>query len=148
INWDSVVNYVIIPATQTLSAGAPVNPTITSVFISTIAVSWTTVPNTTGYEIDASTAANFTGTIFSSVTANTSATTLTVGTASPLSANTTYYVRAGALYSGSTAYANTTPASTSTLTNDITGAQVSQVQSGQITVDWVSLGANGSEGYS
>src|SRR4029077_20465957 len=81
INWDSVVNYVIIPATQSLSAGAPVNPVISAVYITTLTVTWTTVPNTTGYEIDASTAANFTGTIFSSVTANTSATTLTVGTA-------------------------------------------------------------------
>src|SRR4029077_16375687 len=52
INWENAVNYVFIGSTQTSAGGAPGNPTISSVFISTIAVNWTTVPNTTGYEVD------------------------------------------------------------------------------------------------
>ena len=66
-----------------------------------IGVSWTAV-GSNGYELDASTASNFSGTLFVSSTSNGAATTLT---ATGLAGNTTYYLHAGALWNGTTNYA-------------------------------------------
>ena len=52
-----------------------------------------------------------------------------------LNPDTTYYVRAGALWSGTTSYANTVPASTSTLTNLITAQQLYGVFYTSVTVN-------------
>src|SRR4029077_8083575 len=90
----------------------------------------------------------FTGVIFSSVT-SASLTSLTVGTVSPLAANTTYYVRIGALYNGATTYSGTL--SSSTLTNLLSGSQFAGVSSFTVTANWVAFstgpGTNTSEGY-
>jgi len=55
-------------------------------YASSITANWTTVSGAAGYEVDASTAANFTGTIFSSITSNGQSTSLSPQS---LSANTT-----------------------------------------------------------
>jgi len=57
-----------------------------------------------------------------------------------LSANTIYYLRAGALYNnGTTSYANTAPAfHPSTLTNLVSAARIYQVLPTIITVNWQS----------
>src|SRR5207248_8330131 len=82
---------------------------------------------------------------------NTIATNLTVGAVSPLAENTTNFVRIGALYNGATAYINTVPNSTSTLTNLLTGSQFAPVSSFTVTANWVAFSSgpgNGtSEGY-
>ena len=58
-----------------------------------------------------------------SVTTDGNVTTLTFNNGQ-LTANTTYFVRVGSLWSGTTSYANTNPSSTSTLTNLILGRMV------------------------
>src|ERR1019366_5510899 len=99
INFNNVVNYTVLAATRTAAGLAPTSPVISAVYVSTITASWTDVPNTTGYDVEASsTNFNGTGVVYSTVTALTAPTSLTVGTVSPLSANTTYFVRVGALY--------------------------------------------------
>ncbi len=75
--------------------GPPGSPTLFAVYRTTITVNWSTagLTNRNGFEVDASTASDFTGTLFSTITTNTAATTLTDGTVSPLAPNTTYFVR-------------------------------------------------------
>src|SRR5438132_8134173 len=87
-------------STRTTSGGAVGSPAISAVYLSTITATWTTVPNVTGYDVEVSTMSNFTGTIFSTATTNTSAITLTVSSAANLAPDTTYFVRIGALYNG------------------------------------------------
>ena len=78
------------------------------------------------------------GTVASTITTNTSALTLTFNNGQ-LMANTTYFVRIGALYNGTTTYINTVPSSTSTLTSLISGAQVYAINSTSITVNWTAM---------
>ena len=151
INYNNVVNYTVMAATQTLVGRAVGSPAISSVDITTMTATWTAAPDpVTGYDVEASTMANFTGTIFATSTTNTSAVTLTYNNGQ-LSANTTYFVRIGALYSGATTYNNTVPSSTSTLTNLLQNAQVYQAYTSSITVNWTAMtvgtGTNTSEGY-
>src|SRR5207245_1403911 len=124
-------------------------PVISAVNTTSMTATWTTLSNTTGYEVDASTAANFTGTLTSSITPNTSLATL--ATPATLFPNTTYYLRVGALYNGATVYANTAPASTSTLANLVSAAQDYKVFATSVTVNWQALAAAPSsstaEGY-
>src|SRR5262249_15652754 len=105
---------------------------------------------TTGYELDASTASNFTGTLISSVTSVPSLNTLSFNYGS-LNPNTTYYVRVGALYSGATTYNTATQPTTSTLTNLLNNVSYFAVHSPSISVSWsafaVGPGTSTSEGY-
>src|SRR5436853_5491854 len=105
LNWNDTTNYVSIGSTMTTSGGAVGSPAISAVYLSTITATWTTVPNVTGYDVEASTMANFTGIIFTTITTNTAATTLTVSSAANLAPDTTYFVRIGAFYSAATTYA-------------------------------------------
>ena len=143
-------NWAILGSTCTSAQGVPSNPLITNVYISSLTVAWGTAAGATGYTMDASTAANFTGTVISSVTNSVSITTLTFNSGQ-LSPNTTYFVRVGSLSGGATSYANTTPASTSTLTSLITSTQAYQVFATSITANWTAMtvgtGTNTSEGY-
>jgi hypothetical protein len=84
---------------------------VTAVSQAYFTLSWSAVGSSGGYELDASTSADFSGTLYSSRTANGNTTTLE--TPSVLSYNTTYYLRVGALWGGATFYASA--ASTSTL---------------------------------
>ena len=124
---------------------------ITAVSTFTLTASWTGVSVATGYEVDASTASDFSGPLFSSVTTNTAVVSLVDGYANPLSPNTTYYVRVGELADATTYYANTVPVSTSTLANPVTGTQISAFSVPSVTVNWVALPASPSsstaEGY-
>ena len=151
INYDNVVNYTVMTATQTTAGRAVGNPQITSVYITTMTATWTAAPDpVTGYDVEASTASDFTGTLVATITTNTSALTLTFNNGQLL-ANTTYFARVGALYNGATTYLNTVPTSTSTLTSLIQAAQVYQTNITSITVNWtqmsVGTGTNTSEGY-
>ncbi len=92
----------------------PVSPSIIQLSTSSVTVSWGLPGPTSGYIVEASTISGFTGLIYSSATASQSESTLTLP---GLSANTTYYLRVGALYPPTTAYAITTPTHFSTLAN-------------------------------
>src|SRR5205807_2260197 len=100
LNWNNATNYASIGSTMTTSGGAVGSPSISAVYLSTItATSFTfnsgsAVHDALPYELDASTAANFTGTIYSSTTFLAANSTLTV---SGLAAFTTYYLRVGDL---------------------------------------------------
>src|SRR5262249_40295126 len=126
------------------------NPVISAVYVTTITVAWSTAPSN-GYMVDASTASDFTGTLFSTATTINSVGSLVVGSVAPLAANTTYYLRVGALYGATTFYATTVPISTSTLTSYLTGAQFAGVSSFTVTANWLPFtsgsGTNKSEGY-
>ena len=102
-----------------------VGPTIPAVSSDTLTAAWTAPsPNSvTGFDVEASTASDISGSVVINSTTNTSATAFATAALSP---DTTYYIRVGALYNGTTAYANTTPASTSTLTSPVTNAQIYQ----------------------
>src|SRR5439155_3058280 len=88
LNNNNVPNFGATQSTQTTAGGAVASSTITAVYVSSLTVVWTASPQTvTGYDIEASTGAwpnSFSGNV-SSVTTNTSATTLTfnVGTLIP-----------------------------------------------------------------
>ena len=107
----------------------PASPLITAVELSSITVSFT--PNAaSSYVVEASTAADFTGVIFPSA-----------GASSPLvvtslARNTTYYLRAGALWGTTTVYANTTPDFAVTLVSTAGPLNFSGITPNQFTVNW------------
>src|SRR3954465_5294582 len=127
---------------MTIAGAAPV-PTISQVYITSITVQWPDVANNTGYVMEAYDDLGYTNLVTSSATANGNAVTLTVN-ATSLAANTTYWIKVGALYNGATSYAFTTPASTSTLTSFIT-AQFYRTYVTSVTVNWLPLGS--ADGY-
>ncbi|MFC1680136.1 hypothetical protein ACFL2T_08015, partial [Elusimicrobiota bacterium] len=114
LNWQSAPNFDFAGSTFTGTA-PPRNPVIVAVFLSSITASWGGVDPDEGYVLDASTAPDFSGTLRSSGTQVTDLLTLTVENLGP---NTTYYLRAGAVWTGTTVYAYTAPPSTSTLAAD------------------------------
>jgi len=95
----------------------PGNPTIAAVYVTSITVNWSATTGSQGYELDASTASDFSGTLFSSSTTIGTLTGLTFP--ANLTANTTYFLRAGNIVSNTTFYVNVVPTSTSTLTNSL-----------------------------
>ncbi|TBR22989.1 hypothetical protein EPO15_06845, partial [bacterium] len=100
INHSGVRNFVVAPATPTL-AKAPTGSAVLDVFFTSATVQWTPpAPQPTGYRLEASTAADFSGTVASSATAAGSADRLTVVN---LLSGTTYYLRAGGLNHASVA---------------------------------------------
>src|SRR5688572_7509613 len=95
-----------LPA-HVLAGPPPVNPVFSQpTGMSTMTVTWGDPGGTLGFIIEASTDANFIGTVHSSRTLDTAVTTLTI---SGLTANTSYYVQAGALNGTTTDYAPTNP---------------------------------------
>lgn len=97
----------------TVSQPAPGIPAIASVYQTSMSFTWTSVSSEQGYTAEASTGDFDGSTIISSVTTSGSATGLTVVS---LSASTSYYMRVGSRWTdGTTTYANTSPASTTTL---------------------------------
>ena len=114
------------------------NPSISAVTAGSITVSFSPT-GADGYEVDASTASDFSGTIYSSSTQS------QVSALSPqnLAPNTTYYMRAGAVWGATTYYANATPISTATLANAPTSPGVSTFTAVYQTSATVCWGANG-----
>jgi len=114
----------------------PTNPTILAVYMSSITMAWDSViyPFENSYVAEASTASDFTGTLHSSATAIVVLSTLTVMSPA-LDTNTTYYLRAGALYGNTTSYATPT-LSTSTLANPVTNAQIYEVFASSVIINW------------
>ncbi len=116
------------------SAPAPSNPLISAVYLSSITLAYGTVASD-GYLAEASTAANFTGVVFSSATTNPSLAALSPQNLDP---NTTYYLRVAAIYGANYTYAAQTPSS-STLASPAANAAVAGVFLTSITVNWTAL---------
>ena len=139
LNWDSVPNFSLAGSTY-IAAPTPLNPAIVSAYLSSATVSYGLVSlgatSPQGYVVDASTMPNFSGQIVSSATASLSLNTLAPQGLYP---NTTYYMRAGALWSQSTFYAYTTPRSTSTLALPPLNAMIVGVTTVTITANWTAL---------
>ncbi len=121
----------------------PDNPVILNVFVSSISVTYGLV-GADGYVVDASTKSIFEP-VWSSSSSNVAVSTLAPQGLDP---NTTYYLRAGALWDPTTYYANTTPESTSTLANQAEDTQVYKVYITSITVNWKPLPTEEQEGSS
>ena len=89
-----------------------------------------------GYVVQASTRSDFqAGTVISSATSAQAVQLTPQG----LFTNTTYYLRAGALWGQSTYYALTTPISTATLASPLSNAAVARVFVTSVTVNWTAL---------
>ena len=134
---NNLVDWVTAAATNI----PPTNPIISSVFLSSIAVSYGTV-GADATIVDASTASNFTGSLFSS-----SSTVLSSLSLQGLALNTTYYLRAGALWGTTTFYANVTPASTVTLAAIPSPLSFTGITGAQLTINWPNNNNPGSTRY-
>ena len=93
------------------------------------------------FDVETSTASDFTGTIVSTITTNANAVTLSYGPGT-LAANTLYFVRVGALFSGTTTYSITS--TTITFTAPLVGFQFYAVNISSITANWVPIVAGAS----
>ena len=120
--------YTAAVSTET-QAPAPGGPELSGVFVSSISVSWAPT-DSEGYALEASTAADFTGTLFSSTTADGAALGLVV----TLTPNTTYFMRVGALWGAVTSYASSL--STATLAAEPGGSAFSSIGTSSITLQW------------
>jgi len=122
-NADALINAI---------AGAPpTNPAIAAVYISSLTMSFGTV-TADGYVVTASTASDFTGTLYSSATLR------QAGALSPqgLSANTTYHLRVGALWTGTTYFAAATPSASTLAAPPPAGVAFVAVYCSSMTVSW------------
>ncbi|MFA5809833.1 MAG: LamG-like jellyroll fold domain-containing protein, partial [Thermoleophilia bacterium] len=112
LDWNSKANYTVLSATSTLAA-EPLSAasTFTMVGVSSMAAQWlaNSNPGWTLYRLDLSTAANYTGTLYSSTTLNLSA------AVAGLAPNATYYARVWAVNNNSVFSAYTGIGSTITL---------------------------------
>ncbi|MBI2385681.1 MAG: right-handed parallel beta-helix repeat-containing protein, partial [Elusimicrobia bacterium] len=113
----------------------PIAPVLTAVNLSSLTVAYGLIA-ADGYRVDASTHSDFSSAVHSSVTANNSLLSLSPQGLLP---NTTYFLRAGTLAAGTTVYAAVAPASTSTLTNAVSGLQAAAVYIDSVTLNWLPL---------
>ena len=135
--WDQSVYYdpALVLSTSTL-AEPPLNTAVQTVYLASAAVSWDMVTSQ-GYVLEASTAADFTGTVSSSSSAGLQVSWLPVEN---LLSNTTYYFRAASLnWNGLPSYA--AAVSSATLPDPVTGADVTGVFQSSVAVSWTPLPA-------
>ncbi|MEK7287331.1 MAG: fibronectin type III domain-containing protein, partial [Elusimicrobiota bacterium] len=96
LNWNNLPNFAATMSTSAL-ANLPSSVAFGGVFASSVSMSWALpVGGAKGFRIDASTVGNFSGILYSSVTASASAVSLVVQSLTP---NTAYFFRAGSLNS-------------------------------------------------
>jgi hypothetical protein len=131
---DGLRSVLSLGATAQAAVGpAPTAVTLTAVGLSSATVSFGAV-GANGYVVQASSASDFSYVLYSSNTT----TGATVLAPQGLDPNTTYYLRAGSLWGGTTVYAGTA-LSTSTLAQLVSGATVYQVNVTSIIVNWLPL---------
>lgn len=120
----------------------PANPSFLVIQTSSITGGWGQVfPDR--YELHAATAADFSGTVDSSITFAVDLTTLSLAGLTP---NTTYFLRVGAAFVNGIEYA-AFPA-TATLAKAVTGAAISAVHFSSVALNWVPLPTAALEGSS
>ncbi|MFA6030062.1 MAG: LamG domain-containing protein, partial [Elusimicrobiota bacterium] len=110
----------------------PVSPIVAAVGSSSITVSYGLV-GADGYVVEASTRSDFAA---SSIVSSASLTTLNALAPQDLDPNTTYYLRAGAIWGATTSYAYATPNSTATLARAPSNLQVFAVFVTSMTANW------------
>ncbi|MBA7511636.1 hypothetical protein ES705_03632 [subsurface metagenome] len=133
---------------KAVSTQPPGSPEIYAVYLSSITMIWTKEGEPDSFIMQASTKDTCVPVYKSSSTTNTNISTLTVTGLDP---NTTYYLRVGSLYSGTTEWISTPYPSTSTLADQVTNAQIYKVFESSVTLTWDALPQNPStstcEGY-
>jgi hypothetical protein len=146
-NWNNVPNFTSLGSTMTAvgSSGAgPVSPVPVLITSGTIQGSWSKPGSNLGYVMELSTSAGFLVPIYSSITTDDRQTNLTVAS---LTSNTTYFMRVGALYAGSTSYVAIPGGSVITLSDDLTGTQIISTSSSTVSAAWNALGTPNATGY-
>ncbi|MBI4425935.1 MAG: gliding motility-associated C-terminal domain-containing protein, partial [Elusimicrobia bacterium] len=136
LNWNGAPHFAVAGSTRV--GPPPADARVTGVGVSTLSVAWSEVGATDGYEARASTASDFSGAAFSSVTASWLGEALEL---SGLSPNTTYFVRAGSLWDGATAFAQSI--ATVTLAPPPAGGQFLSLWQSSITVGFAPVAAAG-----
>ncbi|MBI5594490.1 MAG: hypothetical protein HY928_00220, partial [Elusimicrobia bacterium] len=136
LNHESVGNYTVLGASPTLTA-APA-AAVSQVYSSSIAASWTPI-SAQGYRLEACDTAVCDGAVFFSSTTNGSAAGLGV---EGLSANTTYYLRAGGLTHDGRRHLGPVFASTATLAAAIAPA-FAMVYTASVTLSWTPVSSQG-----
>lgn len=122
----------------------PDGPNALEVGLTSMTISWAQV-YADGYVLEASTAADFSGTIVSSSTYGIHPTTLSAVSLDP---NTTYYLRAGALWFSATEYVNVSPAVVPTLADPVSAVQIAEVYHTSVTMNWAPLPTAAQQGSS
>ncbi|MDE2141537.1 MAG: hypothetical protein KGJ84_03895 [Elusimicrobia bacterium] len=136
LNWGSAPNYTVLGSTLTATTvgAAPTGVNVFAVYGASITLNWTAVNSDGGYLAQASTAANYSGTLYSSSTTNGLSTALTP---QGLNTNTTYYLRVGALWGTTTSYAAVL--STSSLAAPVSNTSFNRVYFTSAAVSWTGL---------
>ncbi len=106
LNWERTPHYVTLASTRTTIPGVLTGVTQSSVWSSSVAVSFNPGIATEGYVAQASLYRYFSVVAASSATANPAASALAIQGLDP---NTAYYFRAGSLYNGATVYTEASP---------------------------------------
>jgi len=133
LNWNSRSNYISLGSTKTVAyIGAPPNDArVSLVRVSSVTLAWVPV-NSDGYVAQASTAADYSGAIYSSSTSSGGSSALSILGLDP---NTTYYMHVGAIWGQTTSYAEA--GSTSTLALAAAGLAFERVFFTSATVSWL-----------
>lgn len=119
---------------STATLAAPLASFAAAAHISSVTATWTAVPAGSGYLLQASTAADLSGTVYSSATSVSSSGGLSV---TGLVAFTTYYVRAGTLNrSGGPHFSPTQQVFTNTILNPPGAGPFSGIGVSSITASW------------
>src|SRR5436190_4920475 len=102
-----LIGWLAVGVVSPVMAAGVTAPGFSTVTDTTAGTVWQSSPALNGYIAELSTAADFSGTLISSFTADNGAQGLVVSSLSP---NTTYYGRIGAITAGTTTYVPTAPA--------------------------------------
>ncbi|MBI3297828.1 MAG: fibronectin type III domain-containing protein [Elusimicrobia bacterium] len=137
--WDQTTYYALA-STRSSLAPPLTQAAFLSVDESSAVVGWAALPSAEGYRLDASTAADFSGTVVSSLTYALGASTLTA-LAPALAPNATYYFRVGSLNHASVPN-YTLIGATPTLTAPLT-ASVAGVLAASLSASWTPVSAQG-----
>ncbi|MFA6578493.1 MAG: fibronectin type III domain-containing protein, partial [Elusimicrobiota bacterium] len=135
LGHDGGANYLAFGSTKTLKGAVPPGNVRAEWTIEhEIALAWSPVNSDLGYRTEASTASDFTGSVYSATTDDGMASQLSITGLDP---NTTYYCRTASLWSADTKYSATV--STPTLAVQPSGAAYKALFITSATVTWLPL---------